>query len=66
MTVNGATGKPRAGQVLGASVEKSHPKTFDSGAERRDNVAQSLRKVYQATVAENIPDEMLDLLNKLG
>jgi hypothetical protein len=35
---------------------------------RRDSpeVGQALRSVYQRTVDENIPPEMLDLLGKLG
>ncbi len=35
--------------------------------ERADrNVGDALRAVYQDAVSETIPDEMLDLLNKLG
>jgi len=30
------------------------------------NVGDALRAVYREAVAESIPDEMLDLLNKLG
>lgn len=32
----------------------------------RDSVANSLRKAYQQTIAEDVPDEMLELLKKLG
>lgn len=35
-----------------------------SGA--RDSVAHSLRQAYQQTIAEQVPDEMLELLKKLG
>lgn len=30
------------------------------------NVGEALRAVYREAVTESIPDEMLDLLNKLG
>lgn len=30
------------------------------------NVGDALRAVYQDAVAESVPDEMLDLLKKLG
>ncbi|WP_375397669.1 NepR family anti-sigma factor [uncultured Sphingomonas sp.] len=29
-------------------------------------MGNALRSVYQVTVSEPVPDEMLDLLNKLG
>ena len=37
---------------------KGHSKDRDMGA--------ALRSVYQKTVEESVPDEMLDLLGKLG
>jgi hypothetical protein len=30
------------------------------------NVGDALRAVYQDAISENVPDEMLDLLRKLG
>lgn len=33
--------------------------------QRENNVGQALRSVYQQTVNENVPDEMLALLGKL-
>jgi Anti-sigma factor NepR len=30
------------------------------------NVGDALRHVYQTAIAEQVPDEMLELLNKLG
>lgn len=37
-----------------------------SGERTEKNVGDALRAVYQDAVSENIPDEMLDLLKKLG
>ncbi len=31
-----------------------------------DRVSNSLKKVYEATINESVPDEMLELLKKLG
>lgn len=33
---------------------------------RGPDVGEALRAVYRNAVAEQVPDEMLDLLNKLG
>lgn len=33
---------------------------------RESNLGQTLRAVYQQTVNEDVPDEMLDLLGKLS
>lgn len=41
-----------------AAGKKVHSKDQDMGA--------ALRSVYQKTVEENVPSEMLDLLSKLG
>ena len=32
----------------------------------KDSLAHSLRQAYQQTTAEDVPDEMLELLKKLG
>jgi hypothetical protein len=49
----GGRGRPRAS---GKSGERP------AGAD----VGEALRAVYHEAVAEDVPDEMLDLLNKLG
>ena len=41
------------------------------GSKRKDdgangNVGDALRAVYQDAISESVPDEMLDLLRKLG
>ena len=49
---DGKTPRPKAGDMKAG------------GSDRQ--VGDALRAVYQNAVSENIPDEMLDLLNKLG
>ena len=49
---------PRGGQ----SADK--PRTGTK--EPRPEVGQALRSIYQRTIDESIPPEMLDLLGKLG
>lgn len=46
----------------------SNPKKVErnKGHHGDRNVGDALRAVYQDAVAERIPDEMLDLLHKLG
>ena len=41
----------------------AHPTKTDS---KNKEMGSALRSVYQKTVEEEIPDEMLDLLGKLG
>lgn len=63
-------------QMDGDGAKKAAPKKAargnkDAGARNRaaqdeGNVGQVLRTVYQRTVDEAIPSEMLDLLRKLG
>ncbi|GAA4761220.1 hypothetical protein GCM10023219_01390 [Stakelama sediminis] len=38
----------------------------DNSAKKDRNVGDALRAVYREAVAEDVPDEMLDLLKKLG
>jgi hypothetical protein len=55
--------------VVSAKDEKQTPPSkAGSNASRTGgaNVGEALRAVYRDAVAENIPDEMLDLLNKLA
>ncbi len=47
-------------------ASKSKEKSGSSRSGSQDLVALSLRQAYQRTVAESVPDEMMDLLNKLG
>lgn len=60
---------PQGEYVVSAKDEKTPP-VRKSGANRSGtgdaNVGEALRAVYREAVAESIPDEMLDLLNKLG
>lgn len=51
-----------AGDTQGA---KADAKGGKPGARGQD-MGQALRSVYQRTVEESVPDEMLDLLGKLG
>ena len=44
----------------------ARPPRSDKGSVAGANVGDALRAVYREAVAESIPDEMLDLLNKLG
>jgi hypothetical protein len=44
-----------------ASASRSKKKRSDSG-----EIGDALRSIYDRTVSENIPREMLDLLGKLG
>lgn len=37
----------------------------DRGRDGQGNVGDALRSIYQQTIEENVPDEMLDLLGRL-
>ena len=54
----------------GTRGRKSQPPTESAGKPRKKRAAPefgtALRSVYQQTVDESIPPEMLDLLGKLG
>ncbi|WP_313805699.1 NepR family anti-sigma factor [Sphingobium sp.] len=54
------TGTPASGVKSGAGRRKRTTVAKDDG-----QVANALRSVYQRAVDEDIPAEMLDLLNKL-
>lgn len=41
-------------------------KTARAKGKQNPEVGQALRTIYQNTIDENIPSEMLDLLGKLG
>jgi hypothetical protein len=55
--------KPAARAVGAAAV--SSQSDGDSADPTMDSVSTSLRRAYQTTLEEAIPDEMLDLLRKL-
>lgn len=59
----------QGGFVVSAKDEKKAPSRKGGTEASRSggaNVGEALRAVYRDAVAENIPDEMLDLLNKLA
>jgi hypothetical protein len=62
-TKRGATGsfKMRKGAQTAVS-----PNGDPSGETEENHVGRVLRTAYQSMVEESIPDEMLDLLNRLG
>lgn len=47
-------------------TSKTDRKSGQSGRRDRGIVGEALRSVYDETVEENIPPEMLDLLGKLA
>ncbi len=51
---------------LGHDTEKTAPaRTTDKGQLKDQQMGSALRSVYQKTVDEVIPDDLLDLLGKL-
>jgi hypothetical protein len=60
----GTKSKPKAtARPVGAAV--SGPSSPEAADPAMDSVSMSLRRAYQTTLEEAIPDEMLDLLRKL-
>jgi hypothetical protein len=60
----GANSKTKpAARAVGAAA--SQAPGADSADPAMDSVSASLRRAYQTTLDEAIPDEMLDLLRKL-
>ena len=60
----GTTGKAKpAARAVGAAASGAAPD--DAADPAMDSVSVSLRRAYQTTLDEAIPDEMLDLLRKL-
>ena len=55
-----ATGGGAAASEAGLATPKPR-----ENRQRESNVGQALRSVYQQTVNEDVPDEMLKLLGKL-
>lgn len=58
-----ATAKTRRSASAGAATRKSATGDKAAGGER--DMGASLRRVYQRTVEEAIPDDLLSLLGKL-
>lgn len=58
------------GTLLGAGQDEAKDKKTKrpAGTKPRDSrdMGSALRSVYQRTVEEDVPDEFLDLLGKLG
>ena len=54
--------QPKGKTIASARQGKSGTPKRAHGAD----VGEALRAVYREAVAEDVPDEMLDLLNKLG
>jgi hypothetical protein len=57
------------GMTLGSDRESKEPRKKPAQPTRNEkerDMGAALRSVYQKTVNEAIPDEMLDLLGKLG
>jgi Anti-sigma factor NepR len=69
--VNGNAGKKilRSGRDMMQDLPPSAPPTpsapVQPSAEQLDAVAASLRQAYSATVAEDIPQSLMDLLQQL-
>lgn len=57
-------GQRESGQKAPAS--KKGARTPKVQKAKLDGVASSLRMVYQSAIDENVPNEMLDLLKRLG
>lgn len=58
-----------AGSLNSAEKKKRVPSTVQKmadGAAAEQRLGRALRSVYEETVEESVPDEMLDLLKKLG
>ena len=60
---NGNTDKDTTNPVRAANVVK---KSSSRPSERDGDVGKALRTIYQKTIDETVPQEMLDLLGKLG
>lgn len=57
-------GNKRDGERMARDDRQAGAKGNNAGS--KDSVASSLRQAYQQTIAEDVPDEMLELLKKLG
>jgi hypothetical protein len=62
----GGTQKSGMGKDRKQEMPSDRPRRHDASDEAKDSVAHSLRQAYQQTIAEDVPDEMLELLKKLG
>lgn len=69
MTGDKRGGTHKAGMEQGRNKGSQSDKRRSAGGDiggTKDSVAHSLRQAYQQTIAEEVPDEMLELLKKLG
>lgn len=55
-----------AGNPPRVSAAKNPSKYSGKDSDRLGQLSSSLKKVYQTTVNEAVPDSMMDLLKKLG
>lgn len=68
----GRSGTVFGGASLGSSGAKKKPTPSSTVVEKGDpkaarkSVGDALRSAYQDTINEKVPDELLDLLGKLG
>lgn len=70
MTDKAGSGESQAGGGTGGGSKRHNgipvPVAPVHAAEARDSIAQNLRKVYQSTVDEPVPDSIADLLSRLS
>lgn len=52
--------------ALSASAAIARKRRAPRGQASADHVSASLRRAYQSTLDEEVPDEIMDLLRKLG
>lgn len=60
------SGQPAAGKVAPANGPASGSNPSGHAVEAHDSLAHNLRKVYQSTVDEPVPDTIADLLSRLS
>lgn len=67
-----SSGSDRPDHALASTATASDPPdgdgepgAADRGRDGQGNVGDALRSIYQQTIEENVPDEMLDLLGRL-
>lgn len=63
---NGAKDKPGRTDEMNNSDSKLPNVKAAKDAPREKSVGDALRAVYREAIDEDVPDAMLDLLNKLG
>ena len=53
-------------EMAAAAPAAAAPRKRRGPEQRSPEVGEALRAIYRSAVAEQVPDELLDLLNKLG